>query len=235
MGESNERIPPLDWSSTAKSASMKQSRVPMCIRRIFTTVEEHFRENGKGCENRHLQSTQESSFYRSGTGEQRTHEQLVKQKKILRHALNDIYCHFLELWHDTAYALYMYRLRRCSLQCIYPPINFTCRDGGGKKGPSLCWVSPPHLSFEMAGIQLVLGGVFEMIRERCKFMVWMKLGHIYEFIFLEATFLWQGVCNGAECISPVAKASFCVGHSCRRPVLQRHILLKRKKNACCSF
>ena len=81
MGESNERIPPLDWSSTAKSASMKQSRVPMCIRRIFTTVEEHFRENGKGCENRHLQSTQESSFYRSGTGEQRTHEQLVKQKK----------------------------------------------------------------------------------------------------------------------------------------------------------
>ena len=81
MGESNERIPSLDWSSTAKSASMKQSRVPMCIRRIFTTVEEHFRENGKGCENRHLQSTQESSFYRSGTGEQRTHEQLVKQKK----------------------------------------------------------------------------------------------------------------------------------------------------------
>ena len=62
MGGSNERIPPLDWSSTAKSASMKQSRVPMCIRRIFTTVEQHFREIGKGCENRHLQSTQESSF-----------------------------------------------------------------------------------------------------------------------------------------------------------------------------
>ena len=78
IGGSNERIPLTDWLSTAKSASMKQSRVPMCIRRIFTTMEEHFRENGKGCENQHLQSTQESSVYRSGTGEQRTHEQLVK-------------------------------------------------------------------------------------------------------------------------------------------------------------